>query len=216
MKTVRVLVADDHEVVRKGLVSLLSGVPGMEIVGEAEDGRSACRKSERHQPDVLVLDLTMPGLSGTDVLGRLRETCRDTRVLILTIHDDRSHLTRALEEGASGYVLKRSAGDELVRAIRVVADGRTYVDPVLGGHLLRQGIGARAVASGSPDVLSPREEEVLRKIAWGHSNKEIGEQLDISTRTVETYRSRVADKLDLRSRAEIVRYALQQGWLRAD
>lgn len=216
MKTVRVLVADDHEVVRKGLVSLLEGVPGMEVVAEAGDGDAVCRLARDHAPDVIVVDLSMPRLGGIDVIERLGREYPSGRVLVLTIHDDRGHLTRALEEGASGYVLKRSAADELVRAVRVVADGGTYVDPILAGNVLRQGAGTRAVASGSPEVLSPREEEVLRLIARGFTNKEIGEQLGISTRTVETYRSRIGSKLDLRSRAEIVRYALQQGWLSAD
>lgn len=216
MRTVRVLVADDHEVVRKGLVSLLDGVPGMEVVAEAEDGGTVCRLATEHAPDVIVVDLSMPRLGGIDVIERLGHEYPSASVLVLTIHDDRGYLTRALEEGASGYVLKRSAADELVRAVRVVADGGTWVDPVLAGHVLRRGVGPRVVASGSPEVLSPREEEVLRLIARGFTNKEIGEQLGISTRTVETYRSRIGSKLDLRSRAEIVRYALQQGWLSAD
>jgi len=211
----RVVLADDHEVVLRGLRGLLAGSPDIQVVGEARDGAEAVRIACELEPDVAVLDISMPELDGVGAAERMRERCPDVAVLVLTMHDDRGHLARMLEVGASGYVLKRSAGGELVRAIREVAAGRTYVDPVLAGYVLARRSGSVTV-SGSPDVLSEREEQVLRAIAWGHSNKEVGEQLGVSTKTVETYKARIADKLGLHSRTDIVRYALQQGWLSTD
>jgi two-component system, NarL family, response regulator NreC len=214
MKPLRILLADDHEVVRKGLRTLLEGDPQMEVVGEARNGVEACEKARALRPDVLVLDVSMPELSGAEATEQVCRECPGVRVLALTMHDDQGYLTRLLEAGASGYVLKRSSGEELLRAIRTVADVGTYVDPVLSGRVLRRNAGAPG--SGTPESsekLSDREEEVLRKIAWGHGNKEIASQLGISTKTVETYKVRIAEKLGLTSRREIVRYALQRGWL---
>jgi DNA-binding NarL/FixJ family response regulator len=210
----RVVLADDHEVVRTGLRALVDASPGMRVVGEARDGDEACRLARELGPDVLVMDVSMPVLDGAAATERVRRESPAVRVLALTMHDDRGHMARLLEAGASGYVLKRAAADELVRAIRTVAGGGTYVDPVLAGSVLR-GSARRAVeAAAAPEqALSEREEEVLRRIAWGHSNKEIAAQLGISTKTVETYRARIADKLGLRSRTEMVRFALQKGWL---
>lgn len=212
-RPLRVVLADDHAVVREGLRALVDACDGIEVVGEASNGREAVQRSCQLRPDVLVLDLSMPEMDGATATEEVRRLCPEVRVIALTAHDDRAHLTRLLAAGASGYVLKRGAADELVRAIRAVAEGDTYIDPVLAGKLLH-----RASASGDPsaaaDALSEREEEVLRLIAWGHSNKEIGAQLGISTKTVETYRARVAEKLKLTTRPAIVRYALLRGWLR--
>ncbi len=214
MNMVRILLADDHEVVRAGLRSLLDGSEGMQVVGEARNGLEACLQACALRPDVAVLDVSMPGLGGPETAERLARECPDVRILALTMHDDRAHLTRMLEAGAAGYVLKRAAADELVRAIRVVAAGGTYVDPTLAGRMLRTTSSARGTGDvPSPESLSGREEEVLRRIAWGQSNKQIGAELEISTKTVETYKARITDKLGLRSRTEMVRYALQQGWL---
>ena len=190
MSQLRIVLADDHEVVRSGLRALVDGTTGMGVVGEASDGAEAVRRARELHPDVLVMDVSMPVLDGAEATERIRRECPGVRVLALTMHEDRGHLTRLLRAGASGYLAKRAAADELVRAIQVVAGGGTYVDP-----------------------LSDREEEVLREIAWGRSNKEIGERLGISTKTVETYKARIADKLGLRSRTDIVRFAVQQGWL---
>ncbi|HEX2078501.1 MAG TPA: response regulator transcription factor [Longimicrobium sp.] len=214
MSQLRIVLADDHEVVRTGLRALVDASPGMRVVGEAADGDEACRLARELAPQVLVMDVTMPVLDGAAATERVRRECPDVRVLALTMHDDRGHLARLLEAGASGYVLKRAAADELVRAIRTVAGGGTWVDPELAGSVLRGTVRRAAGAAGaSGDSLSEREEEVLRQIAWGHSNKEIAGRLGISTKTVETYRARIADKLGLRSRTEMVRFALQKGWL---
>lgn len=210
----RVVLADDHEVVRAGLRALVDATPGMAVVGEARDGDEACRRACELRPDVVVMDVSMPALGGAEATERVLRECPGVRVLALTMHEDRGHLTRMLHAGAAGYVLKRAAADELVRAIRVVASGGTYVDPVLAGSVLR---GAARAAGAAPSPasasLSEREEEVLRRIAWGESNKEVAAGLGLSVKTVETYRARIAEKLGLRSRTDMVRYALRQGWL---
>lgn len=211
MTELRIVLADDHEVVRTGLRALIESSPGMRVVGEARDGAEAVARARELNPDVVVIDVTMPVLDGVGATERIARECPEVRVLVLTMHEDRAHLTRLLQAGAAGYVLKRAAVDELVRAIRIVAEGGTYVDPVLAGSVLR---GARGPGPRStPETLSEREEAVLRRIAWGESNKEIARQLGISVKTVETYKARVSEKLGLRSRTDMVRYALQQGWL---
>jgi DNA-binding NarL/FixJ family response regulator len=212
MSQLRIVLADDHEVVRAGLRALVDGTPGMRVVGEARDGGEACRVAGELHPDVLVMDVSMPVLDGAEATERVRRDHPDVRVLALTMHEDRGHLTRLLQAGASGYVLKRAAAAELVRAIEAVAAGGTYVDPLLAGSVLSGAARTRA-GTAPAEALSDREEEVLRRIAWGASNKEIATQLGISTKTVETYKARIADKLGLRSRTEMVRYAVQQGWL---
>lgn len=209
----RVVLADDHAVVREGLRALVDACEGIRVVGEASDGAEAVRRACELRPDVLVLDLSMPGMDGASATEAVQRECPEVRVIALTAHDDRAYLTRLLAAGAAGYVLKRGAADELVRAIRAVAGGATYVDPLLAGKLLHRASGGGR-PHPDPDPLSDREEEVLRQIAWGHSNKQIATQLGISTKTVETYRARIADKLKLTTRPAIVRYAVQRGWLR--
>jgi DNA-binding NarL/FixJ family response regulator len=214
MRELRVVLADDHEVVRAGLRALVDECAGMTVVGEAANGTEAILRARELNPDVVVMDLSMPVMDGAAATERIRSECPDVKVLALTAHDDRAHLTRLMQAGAAGYVLKRGAADELVRAIRTVAAGATYVDPTLAGSLLRSN--ARATRRDGTDAavpLSEREEEVLRRIAWGESNKEIAAQLGISTKTVETYKARITEKLGLRSRPEMVRYAVRRGWL---
>jgi two-component system response regulator NreC len=210
----RVVLADDHEMVRAGLRALVDSSPGMRVVGEASDGAQAVARARELAPDVVVMDISMPGMDGAEATETLARECPAVRVIALTAHDDRAHVTRLLQAGAVGYVLKRAAAEELVRAIRTVGSGGTYVDPVLAGAMLRRSAQPfRPAAAGDAEPLSDREEEVLRRTAWGESNKEIAGSLGISTRTVETYKARIADKLGLRSRTEMVRYALQRGWL---
>lgn len=215
MSVLRVVLADDHEVVRAGVRALVDAQPDMRVVGEARDGAEAVRRACELVPDVLVMDVGMPVLDGAQAAERIARECPLVRVLALTMHEDRAHLARLIQAGAAGYVLKRAAADELVRAIRAVASGSTYVDPVLAGRVLRSAAGA-AHSPGPGDALSDREEEVLRRIAWGQSNKQIAGELGISTKTVETYKARIAEKLGLRGRTEMVRYAVQRGWLAED
>jgi len=214
MNKLRILIADDHQVVREGLKALINSQPDMHVVGEAEDGRAAWQMAKSLEPDVVVMDVSMPELSGAEATERLRRDCPQVKVLTLTIYEDKGYLQQLLKAGASGYVLKRTVMEELARAIRAVAKGGSYVDPTLAGkfvssYIIQEGAAGRAAAGD----LSEREGQVLRLVAWGYSNKEIAAQLEISVKTVETYKVRLMEKLGLRSRADIVRYALRQGWL---
>ncbi len=215
---IRVVIADDHAVVRDGLRALISADPEFSVVGEAANGQEAWRSAKELNPDVLVLDLTMPGVGGAEAAERIRNDCPNVRVLALTMHEERGYVSRLLRAGAAGYVLKRTASSELIRAIRAVAGGHSYVDPSLAGALLtsqaereqRRSSGDRSRGS---DDLTARETEVLRLVARGHSNKEVAAELEISVKTVETHKTNAMGKLGLASRAAVVRFALDQGWL---
>ncbi len=217
MAELRVFIADDHAIVREGLEALVGAQPGMRVVGEAGDGREAYRAILELQPDVVVMDISMPDWSGAQATGRLRRMCPDLRVVALTVHEDESYLRGLLEAGASGYVLKRSAAEDLVHAIRTVASGGTYIDPNLAGRLVNVYIDSRRDHQ-TPErgELTGREAEVVRLIALGHSNKEIAARLEISVKTVETHKARSLERLGLQSRADLVQYALQQGWLQGE
>jgi DNA-binding NarL/FixJ family response regulator len=212
MPELRVFVADDHAVVREGLKALIHE-SGMQVVGEADNGRTACEQVCRLRPDVVVMDVSMPEMNGIHATERLSRDCPDTRVLALTVHEQIGYLRRLFAVGARGYLRKRAAPEELVRAIRTVAAGALYVDPVVSaaviGGAFQVGRDARALGGGP----SAREIEVLRLLAEGYSNKEIGLRLGVSVKTVETHKARAMKKLGLSSRAEIVRYAAQEGWL---
>jgi DNA-binding NarL/FixJ family response regulator len=210
----RIVLADDHAVVREGLRALINRQPDMEVVGEVADGRAAIEMVDRLKPDVVVMDLSMPVLNGTRATKELIWRHPDLRVLALTVHEERSYLRELLEVGAAGYLLKRVASDELVHAIRRVAEGGRYVDGSLIPEVLDRFVrssGKSAKVEGRP--LTRREEEVMRLIARGYSNKEIAVQLSVSVKTVETHKARATDKLDIHNRAGIVRHAMQQGWL---
>jgi two-component system response regulator NreC len=210
----RVVLADDHAVVREGLKALVNAQSDMHVVGEAADGEEACRAAQEFEPDVLVMDLSMPRLSGAEATARVRQECPAVKVLALTVHEESLYIAQLLRAGASGYVLKRAAASELVRAVRTVAAGGTYIDPSIAGTLVEGYLDAESAARQEPhDTLSDREREVLVRIARGFSNKEIAAELGLSVKTVETYKGRVAEKLGLRTRVEIVRFAAQQGWL---
>ncbi len=215
MTRLRVFLADDHAVVREGLKALINAQPDMEVTGEAADGQAACELVPQLRPDVVTLDVSMPGMSGAQAAAQLRETCPQSRVLALTVHEDRGYLRQLLEAGAAGYVLKRAAAGELIRAIRAVAAGGTYLDPAVAGQVVGR-LGREPAGKGPADggELSDREAEVMRLLAAGHSNKEIAGRLGLSVKTVETYKARAQEKLGLRGRADLVRYALQRGWLR--
>jgi DNA-binding NarL/FixJ family response regulator len=214
MTKLRVFLADDHAVVREGLKSLINAQADMEVIGEAGDGRTACEQVLPLRPDVVVLDVSMPEMTGAQATERLRLECPEVKVLALTVHEDKGYLRQLLEAGAVGYVLKRAAAEELIRAIRTVAGGGVYLDPALAGKVVG-GFVRKPAGKGAPEesALSEREVEVVRLVAAGHSNKEIAGRLDLSIKTVETYKARSLEKLGLRSRADLVRYALQRGWL---
>jgi DNA-binding NarL/FixJ family response regulator len=214
MAKLRVYLADDHAVVRAGLKALIDAQPEMEVIGEAGDGRTVCEQVQESQPDVVVMDVSMPVLNGAQATARLKQACPHVKVLALTVHEDKGYLRLLLEAGASGYVLKRAAAEELIHAIRTVAGGGVYLDPALAGKVVGSFVRAPA-GKGVPGIaeLSEREAEVVRLIAEGYSNKEIASRLSLSVKTVETYKARSLEKLGLDSRADLVRYALQRGWL---
>ena len=205
---ITVVIADDHAVVRKGLRLLLDAEEGLRVVAEAGDVPDAVRLTKAHRPRVLVLDLNMPGGSSLDVIPEL--SAGETSVVVLTMQDDPSFARQALQAGANGFVLKEAADDELLEAIRLAADGDTYLNPRLGAKLAAQ----PPKPEGPPDDLTEREVEVLRLIALGHTNTEIGKQLYLSTRTVETHRAHIQQKLRRNSRADLVRYALEHDLVR--
>ncbi len=209
------LIADDHAVLRAGLRMLLDAEPDIEVVGEARDGAEVLARVRDLRPDVLLLDVAMPRLGGLEALPRIREAAPETRVLMLTMYEDEEYLREALRSGAAGYVLKRAAAGELLSAIRTVYHGGVYLHPEHARRLLEDLVDrhARSGPSEEEPPLSPREREVLRLIALGYTNQQVAEMLYLSVKTVETYRARAMAKLGLHSRAELVRYALQQGWL---
>lgn len=214
MTRLRVLLAEDHTIVREGLRALLDAQPDMEVVGEAADGREALEAAKTLGPDVVVMDISMPGLNGVRATEAIRHECPGTRVLALTMHEDKEYLRRLIQAGASGYLVKRAASQDLMDALRTVAAGGIYVDPALAGDVLVGFAGnAAGRVSKRDDELSVREAEVVRLIARGFSNKEIAAQLDLSSKTVETYKARSLEKLGLASRSDLVSYAVQRGWL---
>lgn len=214
MARLRIFLADDHAVVREGLKALIHTQPGMEVIGEAEDGRTAWQAAQELQPDVVIMDASMPHLNGAQATQQLKRACPHIKVLALTVHEDIGYMRQLLEAGASGYVLKRAAAEELIHAILIVSDGGVYLDPHLAGKVVGSFVGKQSVSKAlHGSDLSQREGEVLRLLAQGYSNKEIATQLGISVKTVETHKARSMEKLGLHSRVEIVRFALQQGWL---
>jgi DNA-binding NarL/FixJ family response regulator len=211
MAKIRVALADDHPVVLAGVKALVQAAPEMELVGEAVDGLGALDLIRATTPDVAVIDVSMPDMNGVELTRRVTEELAGVKILVLTVHEDRAYVQQLLNAGARGYLLKRSAADELVRAIRAIFAEGVYIDPAIAGKVLHPPAAADpATATG---VLSEREEEVLRLAARGFTNKEVAARMELSIKTVETYRARAAEKLGLRTRAEIVRYGAARGWL---
>ena len=214
MSKLRILLADDHAVVRDGLRVLINAEPDMEVIGEAKDGRVAVQKITELRPDVAIIDISMPELNGIQATERIKREYPEVKVLALTVHQEKGYLDQLLRIGASGYILKHSAADELIEAIRCVAQGQTYVDREMASRITTDYLRKQS-AGGAPGTteLTDREEQVLRLVAQGHSNKEIANQLSISVKTVETHKANFMEKLEFKSRAEVVRYAVQRGWL---
>ena len=211
MPRIRVALADDHPVVLAGVKALIQAAPEMELVGEAADGQAALTLILETQPDVVVMDISMPGLTGLELVQRVGTGHGEIKVLVLTVHEDRAYVQKVLGAGARGYLLKRSAAEELVRAIRAVHIGGLYVDPAIAGKFVHAESGEGALGEGL--ALSEREEEVLKLAAQGHTNKEAAARLGLSIKTVESYKARAMEKLGLKTRAEIVRYGLARDWL---
>jgi two-component system response regulator NreC len=211
---IRVLVCDDHALVRSGLCRLLEAHADVEVAGEAANAEEAIARASQLSPDVVLLDIVMPGRSGIEALPDLLAAAPDAKVLVLSMQDDPNYVRRAFGAGASGYLLKEAADEELVEAVHDVANGRRYVHPLLGARLAVADVGGNGPAEQDP--LSEREHEVLRLLALGHTNQEIAKLLFISVRTAETHRAHIMHKLGLSTRAEIVRYALASGQLQTN
>jgi DNA-binding NarL/FixJ family response regulator len=211
---IRILIVDDHAVVRSGLRLLLEREEDFECVGEAGSADEAVREARREKPDVILLDIVMPGKSGIEAAPAIREAAPDAKLLVLSMQDDPSYVREAFGVGAMGYVLKEAVDAEVVAAVREVAGGGRYVHPALGARLAAAEAEARARAEADP--LSEREREVLRLLALGHTNQEIAKMLYISVRTAETHRAHIMQKLRLSTRAELVRHALESGLLEED
>ena len=208
---IRVLIADDHAIVRTGLRALLNGEKGMDLVGEATGGEEALRLALALIPDIVVMDLSMPDLDGIEVTRRIKAVLPQIKVLILTVHEDEAFLREAIHAGASGYIIKHAAESELISAIHTVQLGDIYVHPKMITALFKESAVPPLKTISPVEVLTPRENDVLRLIVQGYTNRQIGQELNISFRTVEGHRSNISDKLGLHSRVELVRYARQHG-----
>lgn len=213
MSRIRILIAEDHATVREGLKLILTAQEDMEVVADVGDGQSVIEQAQKLLPDVVVMDISMPKLNGLKAAARLKECCPQVNVLTLTRHKDDGYLQQLLRAGASGYVLKQSPPAELIHAIRAVAKGGKYLDPAVAGKVMGSFAGRNPVNRERHGELSDRESEVLRLLAWGHSNKEIASRLELSVKTVEVHKANGMKKLGMASRIDIVRYAVLQGWL---
>jgi two-component system, NarL family, response regulator NreC len=219
MSKIRVMLVDDHAMLRAGLQMAVNSQPDMEVVGQASSGSEALAQVRACRPDLVLMDISLPDVGGAELTELIRQDQPATRVLAFTRHGDPSYLRRMLQAGAGGYMLKNADASALLQAIRVVAAGGAYIDPVLAGSLVETVVSRGGNAGSAQAVLTEltaRERDVLRLIAWGRSNKEIATQFGISTKTVEYYKAQAIEKLQLHSRTDIVRYALAQGWLRSD
>lgn len=213
---IRVLLADDHAAVREALAVLINSQPDMQVIGQAGNGEEALERAREARPDVAVLDVSMPAMSGMEVTTVLRDRMPATRILILTRHGEYHHVQELLRAGATGYVLKQSSSKELLQAIRVVASGKSFLDPLVAGQIT-QHYAAKAsphAAGPPPEDVSARELEVLRLLARGYANREIAVELDISVKTVDAHKANGMGKLGMSSRIELVRFAILHGWLR--
>ncbi|HEY0048363.1 MAG TPA: response regulator transcription factor [Pyrinomonadaceae bacterium] len=214
MEKLRIILAEDHETVREGLKLIVNSQADMEVVGEAGNGSAAIKLARELAPDIVVMDISMPELNGLKATKKLKQLCPQVKILTLTRHTDDAYLQQLIQAGSSGYVLKQSAPTELIRAIHAISEGKSYLDPalvnkVMGGYASR----AASMRGDKKNDLTDRETEVLRMIAWGYSNKEIAARMEISVKTVEAHKANAMQKMDMRSRIDIVRYAILQGWL---
>lgn len=212
MTTINVFLVDDHSVLREGLRMLVDAQPDMRVIGEAARGRGVVDQLLRQtRPDVVVLDISMPDIDGAHVASEIRAALPQVKILALTRHAEKAYVQQMLQAGATGYILKQTAADVLISAIRAVAGGDTYLDDAVAGKLIEPHSGSRSASH--PDVLTPREREIVSMVAYGHTNKEIAGALGITVKTVETHKSNIMQKLGISSRSELVRFALTQGWL---
>lgn len=215
-QTIRILLADDHAVLRAGLRALLNGQPDIEVVGEAGDGRAVVHLAETLAPDIVLMDISMPGLDGLAATREVRQCCPATRVVVLTMHEEEGFLRQVLAAGAAGYILKKAAEETLLAAIRAVHRGEAFVDPAMTRLMIEAYLGGEASTPNTPNGvdLSPRETEVITLIAQGYTNQQIASRLVISVKTVETHKANMMQKLGATSRIRLVQYALEKGLLK--
>lgn len=212
---IRILLADDHTILRAGLKMMLNAQPDMEVIGEAQDGRQAIQEVQRLLPDIVLMDITMPDMNGIEATRQIKKILPDIKILILTMHEHDEYVFQALRAGASGYMLKEAADTELISALHIVQSGQFYLSPMaqsvmVGDYLQRVRFGEEKDSYSS---LTEREREILKLVAEGHTNNQIAERLIISPKTVDTHRTHIMDKLNLHSRAELVKYAMRRGLL---
>ncbi|MBL7065875.1 MAG: response regulator transcription factor [Anaerolineae bacterium] len=214
---IRVLLAEDHTIVRKGVRALLADEPGIEVIGEAEDGREAVQMAQQLLPDVVLMDYSMPGLNGLEATRQIKRWVPEVKVLVLTMHADKEYVFQILSAGASGYVVKKAAPTELVAAIQAVYRGDSFLSPTISRTVIEEYVRqAKVIAKDSYGQLTGREREVLQLIAEGHSSREIAKRLCITEKTVRTHRANLMDKLHLRSIAELTQYAIRRGMISLD
>ena len=216
MKPIRVLLADDHALVRAGFRALLQSLPDMEVVAEAGDGREALRLIGLHQPDVVLMDIGMPGLNGLEAAARIVEESPHIRVIILSMHATEEYVLRALRAGAGGYLLKDAGTAELELAVRAVVRGEMYLSPAVSKHVIAEYVQRVSSEPNSLEQLSPRHREILQLIAEGQTTKEIAQTLGLSVKTIETYRTQLMERLDIHDIAGLVRYAIRMGLITSD
>jgi DNA-binding NarL/FixJ family response regulator len=218
MNSIRVLIADDHAIVRDGVRALLALSEDIAVVGEAANGQQAIELARTLSPDVILMDIAMPGLGGLEATIEIRKDNPQAKILVLTQYEDREYIRRFLKAGVSGYVLKKAAGSELTSAIRAVSRGGLVLDPDVAREAMREQVGpATSGQAADPyDALTDREKQVLKLVAEGHSNKEVAELLDISVKTAMSHREHIMQKLDLHSRTDLIRFAIQQGVIRVE
>jgi DNA-binding NarL/FixJ family response regulator len=215
MSKIRVLIADDHALMREGVRALLASATDIEVVGEAADGREAIERCGKLRPDVVLMDIAMPGLGGLEAALQIRKDVPETKVLVLTQYDDPEYVSRFLKAGVAGYVLKKAAGHELVSAIRGVQRGGLVLDPQIAREALAPTVGPAGSASTQPyETLTDREKQVLKLLAEGKSNKEAAQELGISVKTAMSHRENIMQKLDLHSKTDLIRFALKAGVIR--
>ncbi len=213
MKRIRVLLADDHKLVRAGIRSLLEQLPGVDVVAEASDGKEALLLVKEHQPQVVLMDISMPGLNGLEATRHLTATCPEVRIIILSIYSDEEHVYQSLRAGAAGYLMKDAATEELELAIRSVARGETYLSPPVSKPVITEYIRRRLVGLGPREGISPRQTQILKLIAEGETTKQVALHLAISVKTVESHRSALMKRIGVRDVAGLVRYAVKVGLL---
>lgn len=216
MSPLRVLLAEDHTLVRAGIRALLESLEGIEVVGEAADGREALRLVQAHQPDILIMDITMKELNGLEAAARLTRDRSATRVIILSMHADQAYVHQALQAGAAGYLLKGSDLAELELAIKAVARGDTYLSPAVSKHLVGDLLNGKMPGANPLDELTPRQREILQLIAEGRTTKEIAVRLDLSVKTIETHRGQLMDRLDIHDVPGLVKFAIRVGLTQTD